>query len=42
MLNSGRLVEEGSHSELLLQNGKYAEMFHVQSEKYQWDTENAS
>ena len=42
MFDSGRLVEEGSHSELLLQNGKYAEMFHVQSEKYQWDTENAS
>lgn len=42
MFDSGRLIEEGSHSELLLQNGKYAEMFRVQSEKYQWNTENAS
>ena len=35
MFDSGRLVEEGSHSELLKMNGKYAEMFNVQSEKYQ-------
>ncbi len=35
MFDTGRLVEEGSHSELLAQNGKYAEMFRVQSEKYQ-------
>ncbi len=30
----GRLAEEGSHDALLLQNGKYAEMFRMQAEKY--------
>lgn len=35
MFDNGRLIEEGSHTELLNMNGKYAEMFHVQSEKYQ-------
>lgn len=34
MFDDGCLVEEGSHAELLAQNGKYAEMFRVQSEKY--------
>lgn len=35
MFDTGCLIEEGSHEELLAMNGKYAEMFHVQSEKYQ-------
>lgn len=35
MFDTGTLIEEGSHSELLSLNGKYAEMFRVQSEKYQ-------
>ena len=35
MFDTGSLVEEGSHTELLSKNGKYAEMFRVQSEKYQ-------
>ena len=35
MFDSGNLIEEGSHTELLNMNGKYAEMFRVQSEKYQ-------
>ena len=35
MFDTGRLIEEGSHNELLEMNGKYAEMFRVQSEKYQ-------
>ncbi|MBO5198892.1 MAG: ABC transporter ATP-binding protein [Lachnospiraceae bacterium] len=35
MFDTGRLIEEGSHSELLARNGKYAEMFRLQSEKYQ-------
>ncbi len=35
MFDSGHLIEEGSHDELLSMNGKYAEMFRVQSEKYQ-------
>lgn len=34
MFDSGRLVEEGSHDELMASNGKYAEMFRLQSEKY--------
>jgi ATP-binding cassette subfamily B protein len=34
MFDSGSLIEQGSHDALLLQNGKYAEMFRVQSEKY--------
>ena len=41
MFDTGRLIEEGSHGELLEQNGKYAEMFRVQSEKYQSSQENA-
>ena len=35
MFDRGMLVEEGSHTELLSKNGKYAEMFRVQAEKYQ-------
>ena len=35
MFDTGRLIEEGSHTELLEKNGKYAEMFRLQSEKYQ-------
>ena len=34
MFDTGKLIEEGSHAELLKQDGKYAEMFRVQSEKY--------
>lgn len=41
MFDTGRLIEEGSHSELLERDGKYAEMFRVQSEKYQSKKENA-
>lgn len=35
MFDTGNLIEEGSHIELLELGGKYAEMFRVQSEKYQ-------
>lgn len=35
MFDRGNLIEEGSHTELLDMNGKYTEMFRVQSEKYQ-------
>jgi len=34
MFDSGNLIESGSHTELLEKNGKYAEMFRLQSEKY--------
>ena len=35
MFDSGALCEVGSHDELMAQNGKYAEMFRLQAEKYQ-------
>ena len=34
MFDSGELIEEGSHDELISKNGKYAEMFNLQSQKY--------
>ncbi len=34
MLESGRIIEQGSHDALLNQGGKYAEMFTLQAEKY--------
>lgn len=34
MFDSGKLSEYGTHSELMEKNGKYAEMFELQSEKY--------
>ena len=34
MFEKGRLIEKGSHGELMGQNGKYAEMFRLQAEKY--------
>lgn len=35
MFENGSIIESGSHEELMEQNGKYAEMFHLQAEKYQ-------
>ncbi len=35
MLDSGRIIEEGSHDELMALDGRYAEMFRIQAEKYQ-------
>lgn len=34
MFESGRVVECGSHDELMRQNGRYAEMFTAQAENY--------
>lgn len=35
MLENGRIIEEGSHDELMKKDGKYAQMFNLQAEKYQ-------
>lgn len=35
VLDNGRLIEEGSHEELIARNGKYARMFHSQAMFYQ-------
>ncbi len=34
MLERGHIIEEGTHSELLARNGKYAEMWNAQAGKY--------
>lgn len=34
MFDGGRLVESGTHDELMRENGKYAYMFNLQAEKY--------
>lgn len=34
MFAEGKLIESGSHDELMAKNGKYAEMFKLQAEKY--------
>lgn len=34
MFENGGIIESGSHEELMEQNGKYAEMFRLQAEKY--------
>ena len=33
-LEKGRVIEEGTHEQLLAQNGKYAKMWHVQAGNY--------
>lgn len=33
-LDNGEIVESGTHQELMLLNGKYAELFQIQAEKY--------
>ena len=35
MLEDGKIIEEGSHNDLMQLNGKYAEMFHIQSNYYE-------
>ncbi|MBR6558838.1 MAG: ABC transporter ATP-binding protein [Clostridia bacterium] len=34
MFDSGQLIEDGSHEDLMKKGGKYAEMFRLQAEKY--------
>ena len=38
MMKDGKIAEEGSHEELLLKKGYYAEFFEKQKELY-WDRE---
>jgi ATP-binding cassette subfamily B protein len=33
-IETGRIVEEGTHAQLISQNGRYAEMFGMQAERY--------
>jgi len=40
LLENGRIVESGSHKELMERNGKYAEMFHLQAQSYVGGGEN--
>lgn len=34
LLENGQIAEQGTHAELIALNGKYADMFHKQAEKY--------
>lgn len=37
LINAGRVVERGTHHELLALNGRYADLFHLQAKGYQLD-----
>jgi len=34
VLEDGRIIEEGHHSQLMARDGKYAEMFELQASNY--------
>lgn len=34
VLNDGHIIEQGTHKELIEQNGEYARLFKLQAEKY--------
>ena len=34
VLERGHIIEEGTHSELMALNGRYAQLFHIQAERY--------
>jgi ABC-type multidrug transport system, ATPase and permease components len=42
VLDKGEIIEDGSHSELLSKNGKYAYLFRLQAEKYKVGSSNAN
>ena len=35
LIENGKIIEEGSHSDLIKQNGEYKKMFDIQSSYYQ-------
>lgn len=39
-MEDGKICEQGTHDELILKNGKYAEMFNLQAKYYREDVEN--
>ncbi len=39
VLEDGQLVEQGTHEELMLQAGRYAQLFMLQAESYFWNSE---
>ncbi len=41
MFEQGRIIEVGSHDDLIAADGKYAEMFHLQASKYSYRESNA-
>lgn len=40
LLDRGAIAEEGTHEQLMMKNGKYAEMYNVQSKYYKAETED--
>jgi ATP-binding cassette subfamily B protein len=34
VLEHGRIVEDGTHESLLAEEGRYAELFHLQAERF--------
>ncbi|MEM9927427.1 MAG: ABC transporter ATP-binding protein [Cyanobacteria bacterium P01_D01_bin.50] len=40
VMKAGKLVEMGTHEELLLQNGEYASLWNMQAEQYQFENQN--
>ena len=41
MLENGRIIEQGSHDELIKEGGKYADMFNLQATKYRAQSADA-